>query len=304
MQMDSSARRTGSDSLSAVEWAITVWIPISRQVRMTRRAISPRFAMRILWNTRARSGLRVDEEERLAELDGLAIVHQDPGDAPGHLGLNLIHELHRLDDAEHLPVLHHVALLDIGRGIGGGGAVEGAHHGRLHLHEVRRQRRLRHWNDLRRSGRRALDARSRRGHRAPLAHHADAGAPLLDSQLGEVVLDRELNQLGHGGPRRVRRGNLPAGLAGCHGRYRAAATRPRYSPLRVSTLITSPSLRKSGTCTTAPVSSVAGLEPPDAVSPRMPGSVLTICRSRKLGSSTVAGLPSIKSISTSVLSLR
>src|SRR5215475_13268561 len=51
MQIDSSARRTGSDSVSAVEWAITVRIPISRQVRMTRRAISPRLAMRILWNT-------------------------------------------------------------------------------------------------------------------------------------------------------------------------------------------------------------------------------------------------------------
>src|SRR5262249_61467877 len=51
MQIDSSARRTGSECASAVEWAITVRIPISRQVRMTRRAISPRLAMRILWNT-------------------------------------------------------------------------------------------------------------------------------------------------------------------------------------------------------------------------------------------------------------
>src|SRR2546422_6645023 len=36
------------------------------------------------------------------------------------------------------------------------------------------------------------------------------------------------------------------------------ATRPRYSPVRVSTLTTSPSFRKSGTWTTAPVSRVAG----------------------------------------------
>src|SRR5882724_6544009 len=51
MQIDSSARRTGSDFASAVEWAMTVRIPISRQVRMIRSAISPRLAMRILWNT-------------------------------------------------------------------------------------------------------------------------------------------------------------------------------------------------------------------------------------------------------------
>src|SRR2546422_5105092 len=50
MQIVSSARRTGSDCASAVEWAITVRIPISRQVRMIRSAISPRLAMRILWN--------------------------------------------------------------------------------------------------------------------------------------------------------------------------------------------------------------------------------------------------------------
>src|SRR5947208_15351797 len=50
MQIVSWARRTGSDCASAVEWAITVRIPISRQVRMIRSAISPRLAMRILWN--------------------------------------------------------------------------------------------------------------------------------------------------------------------------------------------------------------------------------------------------------------
>src|SRR5215831_16249418 len=52
MQIDSSANRTGSDCASAVECAMTVRMPISRQVRMTRSAISPRLAIRILWNTR------------------------------------------------------------------------------------------------------------------------------------------------------------------------------------------------------------------------------------------------------------
>src|SRR5213078_4443000 len=59
----------------------------------------------------------------------------------------------------------------------------------------------------------------------------------------------------------------------------AAATRPRYSPVRVSTLTMSPSLRNSGTSTTAPVSSVAGFVPPCAVSPRTPGSVLATASS-------------------------
>ena len=45
--------------------------------------------------------------------------------------------------------------------------------------------------------------------------------------------------------------------------------------MRVSTRIISPSSMKSGTCTSTPDSSVAGLlPPPEAVSPLRPGSVL------------------------------
>src|SRR5437667_2019607 len=50
-------------------------------------------------------------------------------------------------------------------------------------------------------------------------------------------------------------------------------TRSRYWLVRVSTLTRSPTLMNSGTFTTAPVSSVAGFDPPAAVSPRTPGSV-------------------------------
>src|SRR5690606_6841733 len=60
-------------------------------------------------------------------------------------------------------------------------------------------------------------------------------------------------------------------------------TRETYSPVRVSTRITSPSGTNSGTRTTAPVSSLAGLPPPPLVSPRTPGSVSTILRLTKLG---------------------
>src|SRR5262249_40039607 len=71
----------------------------------------------------------------------------------------------------------------------------------------------------------------------------------------------------------------------------AVATRPRYSPVRVSTFTTSPSFRNSGTWTTAPVSSVAGFVPPWAVSPRTPGSVRAMTSSTKLGRSTATGAP-------------
>ncbi len=51
MQTLSSASRTCMASLSAVEWMATVWMPISRQARWIRSAISPRFAMSTLSNT-------------------------------------------------------------------------------------------------------------------------------------------------------------------------------------------------------------------------------------------------------------
>src|SRR3990167_8924733 len=77
------------------------------------------------------------------------------------------------------------------------------------------------------------------------------------------------------------------GLPLLHQRYPLA--RDRYSPVRVSTLMQSPSLRNKGTRTTAPVSNLAALLPPAAVSPRTPGSVSTIFSTTKLGGSTVSG---------------
>jgi hypothetical protein len=41
----------------------------------------------------------IDEEEDLAILHRLGILHQDPGDGPLNLRLELIHELHGFDDA-------------------------------------------------------------------------------------------------------------------------------------------------------------------------------------------------------------
>jgi hypothetical protein len=50
MQTASSAKRTCKLSLSAVEKTATVFIPISLQVRMIRKAISPLFAINIFLN--------------------------------------------------------------------------------------------------------------------------------------------------------------------------------------------------------------------------------------------------------------
>src|SRR3990170_4575667 len=137
MQMDSSASRTGSEPASACEWATTVRMPISRQVRRMRSAISPRLAMRILWNMVFSALLAaLHEEERLAELDGLGVLDEDLQDAARHLGLDLVHELHRLDDAEGLPLLDRVALADEWCRLGARSAVEGADHGRLDGHRA------------------------------------------------------------------------------------------------------------------------------------------------------------------------
>src|SRR5712692_611731 len=102
MQMDSSARRTGRESASAWEWATTVRMPISRQVRRMRRAISPRLAMRILWNIGVKGPLleRLQQEQGLAKLDGLGIVDEDLDDAAAELGVDLVHQLNGREDAE------------------------------------------------------------------------------------------------------------------------------------------------------------------------------------------------------------
>src|SRR5689334_12783828 len=51
MHTASSAKRTCRLSRSAVEYTATVLMPISRHVRITRNAISPRLAMSIFLNT-------------------------------------------------------------------------------------------------------------------------------------------------------------------------------------------------------------------------------------------------------------
>src|SRR5579862_789861 len=131
MHTDSSASITYFASASASEWTATVLMPISRQARWMRSAISPRFAIRIFSNIR-RARL-FDDEERLAVLDRLAVLHEDRLDRPGGVGLDLVQQLHGLDDAKRLALGHGLADLDERRGSGRRGSIERPHHGRFEL---------------------------------------------------------------------------------------------------------------------------------------------------------------------------
>src|SRR5918992_1354526 len=56
----------------------------------------------------------VDLEQRLLALHQRAALDEDAGHGPGRVGLDLVEELHRLDQADHLPAVDLVALGDVG----------------------------------------------------------------------------------------------------------------------------------------------------------------------------------------------
>src|SRR5689334_251960 len=98
MHTDSSASITYFASASASECTATVLMPSSRQARWMRSAISPRLAMRIFSNMPR----LFDDEEALAVFHRLAVLHEDRFQRARRVGLDLVEELHRLDDAEGL----------------------------------------------------------------------------------------------------------------------------------------------------------------------------------------------------------
>src|SRR6185436_12578540 len=108
MHTASSAKRTCRLSRSAVLYTATVLMPISRQVRITRRAISPRLAIRTFLNMGRRLA-GIDQEQRLIVFHGLGVVHQHLHDLAAHVALDLVEELHGLDDADGLALLDAVA---------------------------------------------------------------------------------------------------------------------------------------------------------------------------------------------------
>src|SRR5436309_803614 len=117
-----------------------------------RRAISPRLAIRIfsnmvLWRSFAtfvveigvapwRISLQIpvtlaDHHQGFAVLDGLTVLDHDRLDHAVLVGLDLVHQLHRFDDADGLSRLDRISDLDEGLCAGRTRAVEGADHWRL-----------------------------------------------------------------------------------------------------------------------------------------------------------------------------
>src|ERR687889_507532 len=104
MQTLSSARRTCMASASAVECTATVAMPSSLAARRTRRAISPRLAMRILSNIRFSASLQrplLDDEKGLAVFHRRAVFDEDRRHRAAAGRDDLVEGLHGLDE-EHL----------------------------------------------------------------------------------------------------------------------------------------------------------------------------------------------------------
>src|ERR1700735_1327295 len=99
MHTDSSAIRTCNASLSAVEYTATVAMPSSRHARMMRIAIVPRFATSNFLNIEANSSGDLEDHQRLPVFYRISVLDQYSDHAAGGVGLDLVHHLHRLDDA-------------------------------------------------------------------------------------------------------------------------------------------------------------------------------------------------------------
>src|ERR671938_28370 len=92
-------------------------MPSSRQVRMTRRATSPRFATRTFPITAQKTsrGLNfgADMEERLVVFHAAGVLDQNLDQLARNVCGDLVHQLHRLDDAQRLPRPDTITHLDI-----------------------------------------------------------------------------------------------------------------------------------------------------------------------------------------------
>src|SRR5262245_20211469 len=105
MQIASSANRTWSECRSASEYTATARMPNSLHAQMTRSAISPLLAMRILLNI----SVGADSEERCSVFHGRTIFDQPRNYRPGDFALDLVHQLHRFNDTQNLAGFHNVA---------------------------------------------------------------------------------------------------------------------------------------------------------------------------------------------------
>src|SRR5262245_20267422 len=111
----SSARRTCMASASAVEWTATVRIPISRQARWMRSAISPRLAIRTFSNmlvpmpVDAPPCLSIDHHQNFAILHRAPVADQNLANGAAGDGWNRVHHLHGFDDEKRLSLGHPIA---------------------------------------------------------------------------------------------------------------------------------------------------------------------------------------------------
>src|SRR5687768_11171090 len=71
-------------------------------------------------------------EQRLSVLDGAPVFRQDLPHRPADLGLELVHQLHGLQNAKRLADADGVPDIDEGRRLGRGSAVKRPHHGGFH----------------------------------------------------------------------------------------------------------------------------------------------------------------------------
>src|SRR5690606_1123190 len=116
MQTVSSAMARCMSSRSAVECTATVFNPSSLQARMMRSAISPRLAMSTFCIAASGSGSG-DAEHGLIEFHWLTIVDQDGLNDASLVGLDMVHHLHRFDDAQYIAGLNGLADLNERRGL-------------------------------------------------------------------------------------------------------------------------------------------------------------------------------------------
>src|SRR4051812_12362461 len=160
-------------------------MPSSWSARMTRTAISPRFATRTRLNgIQGAPCERLELEEHLAELDRLRVVDVDLSHDRLEVGLHLVHQLHGLEDAERLPRTDDVALLDERRRSRLGSPVERPDHRRLDTDDAVRRLRDRRRPRLGQRERRAGDGRRRQ--RVRRRADGDAHAVLFDRELADA----------------------------------------------------------------------------------------------------------------------
>src|SRR5687768_17020202 len=131
---------------------------------MTRTAISPRLATSTRSNMalddgRRRDGLELEQERAI--LDGLCVLGVYRAHDTGRLGLELVEQLHRLEDAEHLARDDGVPHVDERRRTRVRSAVEDSDHRRLDARDAVGRRSEREYR-LRRLDARANMNRNRR----------------------------------------------------------------------------------------------------------------------------------------------